>query len=128
MASEILADLVHTPSRAKAQTHDKARFRSIAPEAVGAESQPATCLIEMGARRSGSWRGYGGLQKVLCWTRQSAAWRDVELLDAHPLHVLSAQLCIVHPSQNYFGIAEKPIMKFCREDARREHEQGSWWC
>jgi len=65
---------------------------------------------------------------VVCWARQSAAWRDVELLDAHPLHVLSAQLCIVHPSQNYSHSAEKPIMKFCREDARREHEQGSWWC
>jgi hypothetical protein len=45
----------------------KARFRSIAPEAVGAESQPATCLIEMGARPQGSWRGYGGLVGGVCW-------------------------------------------------------------
>jgi len=67
MASEILADLVHTPSRAKAQTRDKARFRSIAPEAVGAVSQAATRLIEMGARAQGSWRGYGGLVGGVCW-------------------------------------------------------------
>ena len=51
-------------------------------------------MIEMGVCPQGM---------VWIWmlASQSAAWRDVELLDAHPLHVLSAQPCILHPSQNY---------------------------